>query len=180
MRHGETDWNLNRRTQGSMDIPLNDTGRDQAREAAKVLAEEQWDLMYTSPLQRAAETGQIIAAAVGITSIHRRKELQERHFGVAEGMATDLRREQYGDSGVIPGAETWDDVLQRSVPVIQEILHRYPGNRVLVVSHGGTIMTLLHHLTNGAVIPGQVFLKNGAASLVSWDGNAWHLRWFNR
>src|SRR5690606_6630523 len=56
VRHGETDWNLERRVQGSSDIPLNETGRRQAARTARLLARRSWDAIYSSPLSRAMET----------------------------------------------------------------------------------------------------------------------------
>ncbi|NQD89088.1 histidine phosphatase family protein, partial [Paenarthrobacter sp. CM16] len=61
VRHGQTDWNAERRLQGSTDIPLNDVGREQAREAVAFLSDQQWDTVVASPLSRAAETAEIIA-----------------------------------------------------------------------------------------------------------------------
>ncbi|MET0318796.1 MAG: histidine phosphatase family protein, partial [Rhodococcus fascians] len=67
VRHGETDWNLHGRLQGSSDIPLNDTGRAQAREAVYELSDHSWDLLVSSPLSRAAETADIIGSHLGIS-----------------------------------------------------------------------------------------------------------------
>ena len=66
VRHGETDWNLQRRIQGSTDIPLNDTGREQAAATGRLLARREWDAIYSSPLSRAIETGELIAREVGL------------------------------------------------------------------------------------------------------------------
>ena len=66
IRHGQTDWNSQDKLQGSSDVPLNDTGRGQALEAARVLAGAEWSAIVSSPLMRARETAQIIAAELGI------------------------------------------------------------------------------------------------------------------
>ena len=66
IRHGQTDWNREGLLQGSSDIPLNDTGRAQARDALMTLRSMPWDVVVSSPLRRARETAQIIADALGL------------------------------------------------------------------------------------------------------------------
>ena len=66
VRHGETDWNLQRRIQGSTDVPLNETGRAQARRVGQLLAGRTWDAIVASPLSRAFDTASIIAGEVGL------------------------------------------------------------------------------------------------------------------
>lgn len=93
IRHGQTDWNIDRRLQGATDIPLNDTGRGQALEAAhnlRTFAEDRgesftWDAVVTSPLSRAVETGQIIADALSLEIGGVYAGLAERSFRSLEG-----------------------------------------------------------------------------------------------
>lgn len=88
LRHGQTDWNLQARLQGSTDIPLNDTGREQARKAADILAGEGLTKIVASPLSRALETARIVAERLGLEpEIDDR--LIERNFGRFEGMTID-------------------------------------------------------------------------------------------
>ena len=86
VRHGETDWNLQRRIQGSTDIPLNNTGRQQASRTGRLLARRHWDAVITSPLSRAAETAQIIAVELDLPAPESLPELVERAYGEAEGL----------------------------------------------------------------------------------------------
>jgi broad specificity phosphatase PhoE len=88
LRHGQTDWNVQLRLQGSTDIPLNETGREQARVAARILASEGITKIIASPLSRALETAQIVAAAAGIEPVIDGR-LIERNFGQFEGMTID-------------------------------------------------------------------------------------------
>src|SRR5688500_9075185 len=85
VRHGETDWNLERRVQGHSDRPLNDTGRRQAIELATALGDEPVDAIYSSDLVRAHETARILAErrGLGVTVI---PELREKSFGTWEGL----------------------------------------------------------------------------------------------
>ena len=178
VRHGETDWNREERIQGNTDIPLNDAGRDQARNTATALSLEHWDILVASPLSRAMETAQIIAAAVGVTEIHPEPDLTERAFGEAEGIRSEDRRIRYPD-GNIPGAESWDRVRGRALQAIERIRSRWSGRRLVVVSHGGTIINLLDLLSGGETSRAGVRLENAAMSLIEYD-RVWHVRWINR
>ena len=84
IRHGETAWNAERRIQGHTDIPLNDTGPQQARALAEALTDSPIHAVYSSDLQRAEETGRIIAASHDAKVITT-PQLRERHFGHIEG-----------------------------------------------------------------------------------------------
>jgi probable phosphoglycerate mutase len=88
LRHGQTDWNAQARLQGSTDIPLNDTGREQARIAAEFLADEGITRIIASPLSRALETAQIVGQRIGIAP-ELDPRLTERNFGLFEGMTID-------------------------------------------------------------------------------------------
>jgi len=88
LRHGQTDWNVQMRLQGSTDIPLNETGRAQAHAAAKILAGEGITRIIASPLSRALETARIVGAASGIEPVIDQR-LIERNFGLFEGMTID-------------------------------------------------------------------------------------------
>ncbi|MGZ3298047.1 MAG: histidine phosphatase family protein [Asticcacaulis sp.] len=94
LRHGQTDWNLQARLQGSTDIPLNDTGREQARQAAERLHGLGITRIVSSPLSRALETARIVGERLGLApDIDGR--LIERNFGLFEGLTLDeVRRER--------------------------------------------------------------------------------------
>ncbi|MGZ3305814.1 MAG: histidine phosphatase family protein [Asticcacaulis sp.] len=94
LRHGQTDWNLQARLQGSTDIPLNDTGREQARQAAELLHGLGITRIVSSPLSRALETARIVGERLGLApDIDGR--LIERNFGLFEGLTLDeVRRER--------------------------------------------------------------------------------------
>lgn len=145
LRHGQTDWNLEARLQGSTDIPLNDTGRDQARHAGEILKSHGLTKIVASPLSRALETARIVGEATGLTpDIDAR--LIERNFGLFEGMTIDevhLHRKEMRafmnpkadlDGKHYPdNAEPLIEVLDRVEACVND--HRV-GHRTLFVCHG--------------------------------------------
>ena len=144
VRHGETGWNRARRVQGHSDTPLNETGRAQARALAAELAGEHIDAVYSSDLARAYETARIVAdgRGLGVTAV---RDFRERHFGTWEGM-TDyevLERFPQAANGPWGDAETVDEMAQRVFAAVQRIADAHPDGRVLVVSHGGPLRSVL-------------------------------------
>ena len=150
LRHGQTDWNIDLRLQGSTDIPLNDTGRDQARLAASSLNREDWDVILASPLSRAKDTADIVALELGMNVVVV-PELIERSFGVAEGLDHASWRKLYESHVVIEGLESLEDLRTRTVQLLDLIANEYSGKRVLAVSHGAFIRKVLNIVTNGAL-----------------------------
>lgn len=179
IRHGETDWNLQGLTQGSTDIPLNDLGREQARVTGAYLADSPWDAVYSSDLGRAYETAAIIAESLGLSPIAKDSRLRERGFGEAEGLHVAERRSRYVDSSSIPGSEPWESVRLRGLAVLEEIALQNPKRRIIVVSHGGVIMTLLSHMSGGELMLGRPPLKNLSMSLLRFNGS-WEIDSYNR
>jgi len=149
VRHGETDWNRQRRIQGRTDIPLNETGREQARATGMRMAGLRWDGLYASPLGRARETAAIIGAEVGLGEPELVPALVERDYGEAEGMDW-LEVERRFPSGVpVPGRESRADVANRVVPALVDLAVGRPDARLVVVSHGGAIRAVLDRVDPG-------------------------------
>ena len=147
LRHGQTDWNIDLRLQGSTDIPLNATGRNQARLAASVLNREDWDVIIASPLSRAKDTADIVALELGMNVVVV-PELIERSFGVAEGLDHASWRKLYESHQHIEGLESLEDLRTRTVQLLDLIANEYSGQRVLAVSHGAFIRKVLTIVTN--------------------------------
>jgi uncharacterized phosphatase len=143
VRHGETDWNRQHRVQGLTDIPINATGRKQARAAGRLLTRRSWDAIYTSPLSRARETASIIATENGLPDPIAVDELVERNYGDAEGLNFIEIDRRYPNRSDVPGQETRDAVSARVVPALRLIAAAHPGESVIVVSHGGAIRSVL-------------------------------------
>lgn len=147
LRHGQTDWNIDLRLQGSTDIPLNETGRNQARLASSVLNREDWDVIIASPLSRAKDTADIVALEFGMNVVVV-PELIERSFGVAEGLDHASWRKLYESHQHIEGLESLEDLRTRTVQLLDLIANEYSGQRVLAVSHGAFIRKVLTIVTN--------------------------------
>ncbi|KJC63242.1 histidine phosphatase family protein [Agreia bicolorata] len=162
VRHGETDWNLGRRIQGGTDIPMNDTGRAQAEAAAERLADEEWHAIVTSPLDRARETARIIAERLGLGELQVDDRLVERAYGEAEGMDDAALAIRFPSMAGVPGIERRSDVTRRVLPSLESIALEHPGQRVLVVTHGGVISSLVRYVTEKALPPAEVRIPNGS------------------
>jgi broad specificity phosphatase PhoE len=143
VRHGETDWNRDRRIQGQTDIPLNAEGHRQAEGLALELAATALDAAYASDLSRAWETAAAVAEPRGL-EVTRKVALREKHFGTWEGMTDDevLERFPHAVNGSWGDAETTEQLTERVVGAIHDIARDHPEGSVLVVSHGGAIRSL--------------------------------------
>jgi broad specificity phosphatase PhoE len=146
-RHGETDWNRDNRFQGRADPPLNAAGRKQARALAEALSGEPLAAVYTSPLRRASETAEIVAAPHGLR-VEPVDGLREVDVGSWEGLTrADLEQRQpeqfrrwlvEHEQGWEDG-ETYEEMGRRVLPALLALAERHRGERVLAVTHGGPI-----------------------------------------
>ena len=148
LRHGQTDWNIDLRLQGSTDIPLNETGKAQALLAAQHLHREDWDVIIASPLSRAKDTAEIVGALLDMPVVVV-PELIERSFGTAEGMDHASWRKLYESHETIEGLESLEDLRARTLLLLDLIKNEYAGQRVLAVSHGAFIRKVLTIISNG-------------------------------
>ncbi|MBV8465443.1 MAG: histidine phosphatase family protein [Burkholderiales bacterium] len=198
IRHGETAWNLERRFQGQIDIPLNCTGREQAEFLACRLRDDHesrpFAAIYTSDLTRARETAAPIAARLGIAPTID-TSMRERHFGVLgaltpEEMAQSQPHEfaqwkARNPDHVIEGGESLRNLYQRVVQGMTRIATQHPGAQVIVVTHGGVLdvayraakamdlsLPRKHDLLNASI--NRIRYRAGAFSLESW-GDVSHL-----
>lgn len=151
LRHGETAWNKEGRMQGATDIPLNETGRAQAHRAAETLAGVHIDRIISSPMARAAETADVVAATKGLTPM-RDDRLKERYFGAFDGLLLSEIRDQHGvgDGASIwsidsPEAEPFEAALNRTLAALTEGLAD-SDDVVLFVAHGALFTLLTEHL----------------------------------
>lgn len=173
IRHGETDWNKEKRYQGSQDIPLNETGRMQARDIARKLKTYSLTAIYCSSMKRAMETAQIINENHGIP-LFITPNLQEGCYGELEKKTMEDAHNQYISSyaqflslptleklhyKTVPSQESGLEVLLRVLPILESIGSKHKEEDILIVTHGGVIRYLLISLANYEWE--QTHIKNG-------------------
>jgi uncharacterized phosphatase len=176
LRHGQTDWNIDLRLQGTTDIAMNQIGIQQIQTASKHLAKD-WDVILSSPLGRARQSAEIVAAELGIGEIAIEPLLLERAFGIGEGLTYAEWGEKFANLDEIPGAESRSSVEQRARNLLSHIAANYSGSRVLAVSHGALIRFVLSEVSNGTVPPAGERLQNASLHLLhhrgSWELDSW-------
>lgn len=135
LRHGETTWNAEGRTQGQLDAPLSDLGRSQAQDAARLLAKEPVARIVASPLSRARDTAEAAAAATG-APLFFDEELMEFHAGEWQGQPRgELIRNYFDGTMDPPGGETFAQFAARAWAAMARAVALGPDT--LVVCHGG-------------------------------------------
>lgn len=151
MRHGETDANRSKVLQGQSDYPLNDRGKEQARAAAKELAGISFDRIYSSPLVRAVETGEL-ASGVGRKEFLLDDRIREIGFGEAEGKPFASLGEGFAAFFGAPesyrprnGAESFESLIARTGNFLEEIKTE-EDETVLILSHGAAIHAMLLYI----------------------------------
>jgi probable phosphoglycerate mutase len=190
IRHGETDWNVDRRLQGHTDIPLNQHGLAQAKQMAQCLKaiELNFDVLYTSDLLRAASTAKAIENAFGITAITH-QGLRERHLGALQGLSTIEAPEKEPElwelhlkrdlDHALRGGESIKQFAQRIHGVLEEIRIAHQGKTILLVSHGGAL-DMMYRLASNQALEAEkaVAVPNASLNWISHKGNNWHVdRW---
>lgn len=178
VRHGETDWNAQRRIQGNLDLPLNPTGLAQALAAARGLADAGIEAIYSSDLARARQTAEAAAQHTGLR-VKLCEQLRERRYGIFEGLTYDEARRQYPDvySGfelrdaafAVPGGESLQQLAARVETALRRIADRHPHQTVLVVTHGG-VLDIAYRLSTGRTLdsPRDFVIPNAAYNWIDW------------
>lgn len=176
LRHGQTDWNIDFRLQGVTDIPLNETGIAQSRDAAQVIDAKDWDLVISSPLSRAKDTAKIVAEENDLGKVSIEELLLERSFGEAEGLSHEEWRAKYADSNSVPGGESLPDLEHRANRLLQTLATKYAGKRVLAVSHGALIRVLLRIVSKGEFPRDGERLGNACLSVFVHEQGSWRVQ----
>lgn len=187
-RHGETDWNYERRWQGHSDIPLNTVGLEQAAQLAKDLKRFQIQQIVSSDLMRAQKTGQIVAETYGIP-IHFDPRLRETNLGLAEGMTNDevikafgqhtwdrwARFEENDLQASFPNGESKPTVLKRVLLSLQDHLTSTKHNVIGISTHGGVLRRFIHFLRPELTEP--VVVPNCMTFQVEYDVKTQQFQW---
>lgn len=195
IRHGETDWNKERRLQGQTDISLNEFGRNLAIETAPALKNVQFDVVYTSPLKRARETVDLVLGERDIPIIEDLR-IREMGFGSYEGMICKGENfnipdpdfhyfydapEKYQPSG---DGESFQDVLDRLKEFLDEILSKkeLEDKTILISTHGASLCGILQLMKGKSIEEfwGKGVHKNCAVSCVEVEDGKINIIWENR
>jgi len=187
VRHGETDWNAARRLQGHTDIDLNAKGLAQAKQMAYALKKInlQFDVLYTSDLQRAAKTAQAIEALFKTSAISN-ASLRERHLGALQGLTTDealMREPNLWKSHLsrnlaenLLNGESIQQFADRIRTALEQIRVQHSGKTILLVSHGGALDMMYRIATNQPLDADKaVAVPNASLNWISHDGLSWQV-----
>ena len=160
LRHGESQWNLENRFTGWVDVPLSPRGIQEAKDAGEKLRSFTFDRAFTSVLARANETMRLALEAIGQTGIpvEKDKALNERMYGELQGLNKDETAKKYGDAQVKiwrrsydvrpPGGESLKDTAERVLPYYEQTIKPYllKGDTILVAAHGNSLRALIMEL----------------------------------
>ena len=178
IRHGETAWNVDSRLQGHLDIPLNDVGLWQARQAALALADEPIDAIYSSDLQRAWVTARAIAETTQ-APLTAHQGLRERSFGVLQGHTFEeleakepeqAYRWRKRDPAFAPeGGESLIALRERITTTTYALAAQHMGGQIVLVAHGGVLDVLYRAATRQDIqAPRTWLLGNAAINRLLW------------
>lgn len=173
VRHGNTDFNREKRTQGHLHNPLNETGIRQAEAVARRLSGENWDVLLSSDLMRARQTAEMISAALRMPVTSFDARLREIGRGRMEGTTEEERIAKWGAvwRDLDLGEESHASLRERGMSFIRDITAQYPGQKVLAISHGvflgQTLKALLQDETTGDN------LSNTSVTTIAHNGQQW-------
>jgi probable phosphoglycerate mutase len=185
VRHGETDWNAQRRIQGQIDIPLNAAGRAQAAATAAGVAGNGIAAVYSSDLARAWQTAQPIADALGLP-VRAAAGLRERHYGRMQGLTGEEARQRCPAVHAayaarrpdhdLEGGETLTGFAARVAGTLRELAEAHRGQTLLLVSHGG-VLDVAYRLATGRdlVAPRDFTIPNAGLNWLDYRDCAWHV-----
>ncbi|HEY7130261.1 MAG TPA: 2,3-bisphosphoglycerate-dependent phosphoglycerate mutase [Nitrospira sp.] len=186
LRHGESQWNLENRFTGWVDVPLSPRGIQEAKNAGEKLRPYRFDRAFTSVLQRANETLRLALEVIGQTAIptERDKALNERMYGELQGLNKAETAKKYGEDQVKiwrrsydvrpPGGESLKDTAERVLPYYEKAIkpHVRSGETILIAAHGNSLRALvmeLEQLTKEQVL--ELNIPTGAPLLYELDPN---------
>lgn len=172
VRHGQSQWNLENRFTGWVDVPITPLGAQEAERAGKALKDIRFDKAYTSELKRAQQTLELILQQLGRPDlpIEKDKALNERHYGDLQGLDKGETAKKYGDAQVHvwrrsfdvrpPGGESLKDTADRTLPYFESKIlpEAKAGRSVLVAAHGNSLRAIVMSLEK--LTPDQIMAVN--------------------
>jgi len=178
VRHGESVYNAEGRIQGQSDVPLSELGMSQADAVATAMAEVSIDVVFSSPLLRARQTAEVVAARLDVP-LHFDPRLKEIHAGVFQDQrrselekthAEELARWRSEDLDyAIPGGETRRELMARGRLAFESIA-RSGHEQIAVIAHGRLLVVTLKHLVGIAPDEPPVALENGSITTIAFNG----------
>lgn len=185
VRHGETEWNAQRRLQGHIDIALNATGERQAAAAGRWLKGAGVTALYSSDLKRAWTTAGHIGASLGLEP-RPAPEMRERCYGIFEGLTYAEAQERYPDAYAaferrdldytFETGESLKAMFARVTEKLQELAAAHPGEAIVVVLHGGVLDIINRFVRNHSLeAPRDFLIPNAGLNWIAWDGRQWHI-----
>jgi probable phosphoglycerate mutase len=179
IRHGQTAWNAERRVQGQLDLPLDDTGLQQAQRLKLALAEESIAAIYSSDLGRAVQTAQPLAQSKNLP-VRLDPALRERGFGLFQGMTFEEVDGRWPDQAIRwrrrdpdfgpAGGERLIDFHARCVAAVWRLAEAHAGQTIVVVAHGGVMDSLYRAAVAVDVAAARTWkLDNAAVNRLLWS-----------
>ena len=181
IRHGETEWNSQRRMQGHSNSELSAVGRAQIQALGEMMKNVSFDHIYSSDSLRARQTAEAITQYSGHT-LQFDQRIREKNLGVFEGLTSAEAKERHpevyrlfkteGANYVIDEGESTQQLLERSLEFIEEIRLRHPQERVVMVTHGGVVRVLMKHALGLSIdAPTRFLIKNTGIFRLVWNEN---------
>jgi len=185
IRHGETDWNIEHRIQGQIDIPLNQRGREQAKAIAASLNGHRFAALYSSDLQRARDTAAFVAAPLGLEP-RIEPGLRERHCGLLQTFTREEGKERFPEVFAryavrdpdfnLGTGESLKMMQERVASTLERLAAKHAGESVLCITHGG-ILDIAYRLAKGVdlTVPRNFEIPNAVPNWIEIGREGWRL-----
>ena len=179
IRHGETEWNSQKRMQGHSNSDLSSVGQAQIQALGQWMKNVPFDLIYSSDSLRAKQTAEAITQFSG-HELQFDQRLREKNLGVFEGLTSEEARERHpevfrlfktaGSTYVIDKGESTQQLQDRALEIVNEIRIKHPEERVLLVTHGGFIRVVMKHsLGLSLETPTRFLIRNTGVFRLVWE-----------
>ena len=179
IRHGETEWNSQKRMQGHSNSDLSSVGQAQIQALGQWMKNVPFDLIYSSDSLRAKQTAEAITQFSG-HELQFDQRLREKNLGVFEGLTSEEARERHpevfrlfktaGSKYVIDEGESTQQLQDRALEIVNEIRIKHPEEHVLLVTHGGFIRVVMKHsLGLSLETPTRFLIRNTGVFRLVWE-----------